>query len=352
MNTKNVDAAMADVSSRMPSYPLSILIGCAALDEVDAFHNLPDGFWRVVTRLVKKISVATPFQAIFARRDTLAKESGKSVETVGRALRWLEEEGFITRQQKARRCLRGSESHLHPTPKLIGALGIGQKRRTTAQTAPQCIAAPPQVVNVVNKDLTDLSTEPAVKIDGSVSALQVHSLLKKKQSDETRASTSSTPKPRQTTIVDGKVIPNDLVWMSKDRGLPATGILRLMKLASQAGQRLSDIVGLCRAALAALNGKALFAYVRKLIGQDKDYSAMLRKATDDTAKEHQRRQDAELINRKTCEWRGQRYISKDQQKTWFVGDSGFVIQHDDGRARRMDRAFVDAVMNGNLRRVA
>jgi len=348
--------------SRMPAYPLSILIGCAALDEVDAFNGLPDGYWRVVTRLVKKISVATPFKAIFARRDTLANESGKSIETVGRALRWLEDEGLITRQQKARPGLRGSEAHLHPTPKLISALGIGQKSATANPSSPTKPSDPPPAdTQDTNENDPELSTEPAtesaVRNDGSVSALQVHSLLTKKQSDEARASTSTktkTASQRQMTVIDGKVIPNDLVWMTRERGLPATGILRLMKLASKAGKRLSDIVTLCKAALASLRGKALFAYVRALIKQDKDYAYILRKTTDSEAAKHQRQQDDSLIALKAREWSGQRYITRDQQRIWLVADSGFILRVDgrESASRRMDIAFVDAVMNGELRRLA
>ena len=351
MTANLINTGPVDSRPHMPAYPLSILIGCAALDEVDAFNDLPDGFWRVVTRLVKKISVTTPFQAIFARRDTLARESGKSVETVGRALRWLEDEGFITRQQKARRGLRGSEAHLHPTPKLITALGFGQKTAKPKLLTPTEQNKTPIDVQEPNVSTTNLSTgnsiESAVKTDASVSALQVHSLLTKKQSEENVSK-------RQTAIIEGKVIPIDLVWMSSEKGLPATGILRLMKLASLAGQRLSDIVAVCKPALVSLGGKALFAYVRKLIGQDKDYSGILRKLTDDQVVIHQNQQDAALVEIKKREWCGQRYISRDQQRIWIVTNSGF-IRRDDGQKNEaiiMDKRFVEAVMSGDLRRLA
>ncbi len=332
----------AGAGARLPAYPLSILIGCAALDEVDAFHALPDGFWRVVTRLVKKISVSSPYQAIFARRDTLARESGKSVETVGRALRWLEDEGFITRQQKARPGLRGSEAHLHPTHKLINALGLGQKRNCPA----------PNPAPAVDLELSTEDAPSTVKNDASVSALQVHSLLTKKQSRETRASTSH--KTRTATVVDGKVIPNELVWMAKERGLAATGVLRLMKLATKAGHRLSDIVALCNASLAPLQGKALFAYVRKLISQNKDYSGMLRKQVDDAQAAHAKQLEQSLVVIKSQEWRGHRFISRDHQRIWVVTGSGFVMREDgQGHAAcRMDIGFVEAVMEGKLRRLA
>lgn len=88
-------------------------------------------------RLVKKINLVKPGSPIFARRETLAREAGKSVETVGRALRWLENAGLIQREQEeARPGLRGSEAHIYPTDRLIQALGIGERRdHTSSQTA-------------------------------------------------------------------------------------------------------------------------------------------------------------------------------------------------------------------------
>src|ERR1017187_6317305 len=118
----------------MPSYPMTILRGCASVDEVEAFKDLPDGFIRVVMRLIKKIDVSIPQKAIFAQRATLARESGKSCETVNRALLWLEEHGLINRNQIARKYLRGSESPIIPTTKMIEALGFGKPLKATSMS--------------------------------------------------------------------------------------------------------------------------------------------------------------------------------------------------------------------------
>ncbi|CAG0961906.1 hypothetical protein RHDC4_00742 [Rhodocyclaceae bacterium] len=348
MNHLTLNAETAGAAAQMPAYPLSILIGCAALDEIDAFFDLPDGYWRVLARLVKKISVATPSQAIFARRETLARESGKSVETVGRALRWLEDHEFITREQKARAGLRGSEARIHPTKKLIDALGIGQRRNATRTYTPE---AP---LPAANDPTPELSTPSAVKNDGSISAKQVHSLLKKEQSDEPRASAGqkTKPAPSKSVVIDGKVIPADLGWMVKDRGMRVTGILKLMRLARNAKHRLSDIVALSWEALKPLRGNALFAYLCKLIMQDKDWTWLRKRNDKDAEDETKRQQDAELIARKVIEWQGHRYVSRDQQRIWIVESSGMIVLHGANASRRMDRAFVDAVMEGNLRRMA
>ena len=103
-------------------YPSGISRAVSAIDEIPAFKALPDGFLRVIVRIVKKINLRSPSNPIVASRNTLAVESGKSVETVHRAIRWLEELGLIERAQKARAGLRGSSSPLMPTHKLLEAL--------------------------------------------------------------------------------------------------------------------------------------------------------------------------------------------------------------------------------------
>lgn len=348
MNQSTPCAQTTGNALHMPSYPLSILIGCAAIDEIDAFQNLPDGFWRVLTRLVKKISVATPYQSIFARRETLARESGKSLETVGRALRWLEDEGFITREQKARRGLRGSEGHIHPTLKLIEALGIGQ-RRSAQISANQG--------NAVDDPDGMLSTAPSVENDGSISAKQVHSLLKKEQSGEPRASAVQKNQPaaqRRNVIIDGKIIPAELAWMASEKGLRVTAILKLMQLARKTKHRLSAIVAVCWEALKPLRGKALFAYLCKLIAQDKDWTFLRDRNDKSGAEQMKQRQEIDLVERKGFEWHGNRYVSKDRQRIWTVEENGRLrLEHGrEVRYGRMDLTFVDCVMNGELRRLA
>ncbi|WP_145995325.1 hypothetical protein [Macromonas bipunctata] len=103
-------------------YPSLIHRACSLLDEWDFLKKQPDGFFRVILRIVKKINLKRPHAAVFAKRATLAIESGQSVQTVNRAIRWLEAEGFITRTKKAHPGLRGSSSPLVPTPKFLTLL--------------------------------------------------------------------------------------------------------------------------------------------------------------------------------------------------------------------------------------
>lgn len=103
-------------------YPSLIHRACSILDEWDILKKQPDGFFRVILRIIKKINLKRPHAAVFAKRATLAIESGQSVQTVNRAIKWLEAEGFITRTKKAHPGLRGSSSPLVPTTKFLALL--------------------------------------------------------------------------------------------------------------------------------------------------------------------------------------------------------------------------------------
>ncbi len=61
--------------------------------------------------------------------------SGKSVETVHRVVRWLEERGLVEREQRARPELRGSSSPLVPTKQLLDALLLSEAARASVDEA-------------------------------------------------------------------------------------------------------------------------------------------------------------------------------------------------------------------------
>ena len=116
-------------------YPSLISRACAALDESPVFKDVPDGYLRVILRIVKKINLKRLNSPILASRATLAEESGKSVETVHRVVRWLEERGLVERQQRARPELRGSSSPLLPTKQLLDALLLSEAARASVDEA-------------------------------------------------------------------------------------------------------------------------------------------------------------------------------------------------------------------------
>lgn len=54
--------------------------------------------------------------------------------------------------------------------------------------------------------------------------------------------------------------------------MPVSAVLRLMGMATRSGKRLSDVVAACQASIN--KAKSPFAYIRALIGKDRDYAAI------------------------------------------------------------------------------
>lgn len=305
-------------------YPVAIQRAVSLLDEIDMFRAVPDGFWPVLVRLVKKINVSRPSSPITARRETLASEVGKSVETVNRALKYFESKGIICREKKAARDLRGSHSPIVFAKHAIHELIIAPASRGKAAS-------------------------PCVKTDTSISK-EVHSL--KNQSIETcdQLPTGESPKQSQKVRFGTKTVPADLVWLVTSRKLEAGMVCMLMGWAKKAGKRLSDLVAVCRPNLQGLEGKSLIAYVRKLLTQDKDWAWLNKEQTDTVQIVAKQERDKALLARKIEEWHGRKFVAKDG-RVFQIEHNGFYTVFDGrvSRTGRVDIAMVEAVTEGRLR---
>lgn len=291
-------------------YPSMIARACSALDESPLFRDMPDGYLRVIFRIIKKINLIRLNSPIVASRGTIAQESGKSVETVHRVIKWLEDRGLIERAQKARAGLRGSSSPLIPTAKLLHALLLTDSNH----------AGKPPIVAPVQRPKTTA----------------------------TPSSMQATPSSEQGNFETfGKLkLPADLGWLVRERGLHGTGVLQLMKLARQAKQRLSDVVGATRQYLEKLEGRRLYAYLRALLGSNRDFGSQARSA-DAEACEH--RQQSYLQD-KAAAFAGQTFQSRDAKLVVTVDACGMLLEERSGRraARPMCQSFLDAIAAGRL----
>ncbi len=231
-------------------YPSLISRACAALDESPVFKDVPDGYLRVILRIVKKINLKRLNSPILASRATLAKESGKSVETVHRVVRWLEERGLVEREQRARPELRGSSSP-----------------RAHKATPGRSAAVEKRHVQVWTKHTPNTGAKASTGKPSSVS---------NKSPD--RAANQETPFEFERV---GKVrLPRDLAWLVKEQGMNCSGVLHLMKLAGQAKQRLSTVVVATRRYLEGLHGRELLRLPACPVGQRSGLSGF--RATEET----------------------------------------------------------------------
>ena len=290
-------------------YPSMIARACSALDESPLFRDMPDGYLRVIFRIIKKINLIRLNSPIVASRATLATESGKSVETVHRVVKWLEDRGLVERIQKARAGLRGSSSPLVPTAKLLQALLLTD--RTYVGKAP--VVAPAQ------------------------------------RPPQAPAQPASTPGADQRAqfVTFGKLkLPADLAWLVRDQGMQGTGVLQLMKLAKQAKQRLSDVVGATKQYLDKLQGRELYAYLRALLSTDRDFG----QRADEAASGALERQQQSYLQEKAAAFAGRTFQSRDAKLLVTVDVSGMLMEEREGRraARPMCQSFIDAIEAGRL----
>ena len=289
-------------------YPSMIARACSALDELPLFRDMPDGYLRVVMRIIKKINLGKLTAPIVASRGTLAKEAGKSVETVHRVVKWMETRALIERDQKARPGLLGSSSPLVPTEKLLNALMLNDGTSEGKPPVPvqNLVTFPSRVVPV---------TKPIA--------------------------------PKSDFVTFDKIkIPTDLAWLVQDQGLRSTGVLQLMKLAKKAKQQLSDVVSTTRKYLETLEGRELYAYLRALLGKNKDYGHQAR----EIAKEETADQERIYLREKGEALVGRTFRSRDERVLVTVEESGMLIEVRDGRraARPMCLSFLEAIEAGRL----
>lgn len=273
-------------------YPSGIARAVTSMDELPVFKELPDGFLRVVVRIVKKINLRAPRSAIVASRSTLATEACKSVETVHRAIRWLEEHGLIERDQKARAGYRGSSSPLVPTQKLLEALLLTPEAEAQIKKA---------------KHVAPASVTPA----------------------------------RECVRVAGFTLPSDLAWIAQQGGLSASAVLLLMRIAKQSQQRLSDVVAATRQYLEPLKGRSLFSYLRKLLlkGQDFTWKA------NEQKEQHVETQMQEHLAQKAQDMVGQKFQNRDGSLQLEVDASGMLRETRNGHSvmRFFSENFLDAL---------
>lgn len=283
-------------------YPAAINRALAQLDESTVFFDVPCGFLRVLFRIVKKINIQKPTSPICASRRTLAEECGKGIETIHRAIRWLEDNDLIQREQRAQPGLKGSSSPIVPTQRLLKAL---------------------------------LLSEPCA----------VTSSRKRKR---TESHVDTPPSSQQFRRVANCTLPSDLVWLTQ-KGLTAPAVLLLMRIAKSSGHQLSAIVESSRSYLAALAGNRLFAYLKKLATSQVDFG---RRLDEETAK-HEEKQHKELVARKSDELVGRRFRGLSGGVTITVGADGW-LHREEGNLRSvmpMCKRFLDAIDAGRLRQI-
>lgn len=301
-------------------YPYAIVRACSELPYLSPFAAMPDGFLKVVLKIVQKINLRNPFSEIFASRQTLADEAGKSIDTVHRSIQWLEQHNLIERERKARAGLRGSRSPLVPTKSLLLSLGLVDERGTPVET---------------KKPATDARQTNGTEHHKTGSPIEPNPALN---------STTQSKEESGFTRVGAVCLPTDLIWLCS-KGLSPFAVLGLMKRARAASQRLSDVVQAAKKYLDNLKANQLYAYLQTLVTSGRDFSASYR---EEERKDEEKREKSYLLEKAEI-YEGRRFTSRKTGKVYLV-ESGVIRETENGQSRvtPFNRAFLDALEAGKL----
>lgn len=275
-------------------YPSSIARAISAVDEIPVFKELPDSFIRIVVRLIKKIDVRNPRKPIVASRSTLATESGRSVESVQRCIRWLEQKGLIEREQKARAGLRGSSSPITPTQALLDALLLSPEAKQMIGDAKYLAPARPKA------------------------------------------------KKREFIRIKGHSVPAELAWMCIEGDMAPTLLFKLMGIGKATKNRLSDVVMASKDYLAGLKGKHLYSYIRKLLVKGTSYQERAQAAREEL-KADEKAQKAESLIGKAF-----KSIKTGAVYVLQAVNAAMVYKNGSRSFEMIEDRFYDAIEAGNL----
>jgi hypothetical protein len=197
----------------------------------------------MLVEILRCLSKESPEQEMFVRRETLAIRLGCSLPTITRTLARLESQGWINRDQVKSRIRGFQVGSIALTKKAIMWLGF----EPSAQKAQRC--------------------SPVID---ACSSFQKQSLQRQLQ-----PAAGSVDKPSKSTTAVGAVrLPQSLAWLTEH--ISPFGVCKLMKVAREKGLLLEDVTTPCATQIQqAKNG---FAYIRKLLGIDRDWHSQRQEA--------------------------------------------------------------------------
>ncbi|MFS8981485.1 helix-turn-helix domain-containing protein [Cupriavidus necator] len=250
-----------------------------------------------------------PTALAFIKKSTIAQHLAVSEATVYRALGALEDAGLIERERQQRtRAQLEVVGRIGFTAKLLQCIGIAGRQLGSAEPPP------------TGHDESQSGTTCLAPVSGVNNPKQ--------------SSTKKHPGQGVFVQIDDRAVPIDLAPLVRDQELRTSALFLLMRLAREAGHRLSDVVSASGDALGPLRGRELFAYLKSLLGKPIDYGHVVRtrKAQEDErhaadARAAQDRQEvAQLIER----YRGRR-VSAPDGRIYEVDSASIVITEANGR---------------------
>jgi len=200
-------------------------------------------------QLVRRVNITDTHGLVWCKRVNFARLLGVSEATVYRILSKLESIGLITRDDQTR-----SSS---------GALSVASLRMTET------------TIELLGFDAGDQSL---YSYPQKASVDQADRLASVQDLNQTTKIQSASQK--QSTECSGKV-PTDLGEIVA-KGLSEAQVFKLMAIARERAQKLSDVWLMVRGKVASLRARALFAFLRAALKLDRDWAFLAKRARDQT----------------------------------------------------------------------
>lgn len=333
------------VPAKYRNRPFSIRAAIYRVWERSADH----GFTRATTAVLQAIiaagvSATNPFEPVFAKKSTLAKQAGYSEVSVYRAMRKLEKDGWICRAAQAR--MEDGVLNIGLitiTEKLADFVGLVVSK--SDQTSPsntqggtnECFndvgqSSPgpdraekldPDVPSGIDSSPDNSVNErrsrevaqrknagsPALMKDG----LKDGPIYRGEQMVYPKASVNTSPRESEFVRMDGRSVARELVWLITEGRLTYGQLFELQKLANQVPgeQRLSDYVALRSRRISQLaTTNDCYRYLKSLITQQIDAKYL---CAERSKSEHR------ICRRK------QRTEAAESRNQWIRARHGFVF---------------------------
>ncbi len=288
------------VPTRPKNLPRRVL---QAIDCAMHVANIARKLRPTIAALCRHVSQSRPFDAVFAKKESLAARTGASVETVYRHLKALKAAGLIEVQEQERKSRNGrfAIARIRLTVKAAGLLGFVEVEPPlqacdtlleppdsvpdAASTASAAAQAGACCSNADDAPPNPPAVPPAAPTPPCAPAASARNARPKTPVETPLVHTPPTVKmPYGQTLTEPtnskhqlprrtqNGLPNDLAWLTGN-GLSRAGIFCLMGLAKTAKKRLSDITTAVYSRIRGLTGSALFAYLAALCKGPSDFAA-------------------------------------------------------------------------------
>ena len=380
------------VPAKYRNRPSSIRVAIYRVWERSAAH----GFTRATTSVLQAILAAgvratDPFEPVFAKKSTLARLAGCSEVSVYRAMRKLEEDGWICRAAQARLDDGVLDIGLITiTKKLADVIGLVSNNSdddypSNAQESAsvQCCEAgqSSQRPSETDEHLLDFTAggdssvgsaaieKPAIELarpenaafqDAMKDGLKDGPIYTGERLVYPKASVDTSPRASEFIRMDGRSVARELVWLITEGRLTYGQLFQLQALAKNApgGQRLSDYVAFRSNRISQLSTtNDCYQYLKSLISQEIDarfLCAQRAKSEHRVYRRKQRSEAAETRNQWIRAWNGCVFVNTATGRTYEVNaNHGLLNVGTQGRPSnepclKITTRFIRAVEKGEL----